>query len=130
MLKRIASLPVVWLCLSIGSLGAEPAKVAGEWNVVLELGSIAGRPTLEIKQEGEKITGTYRGRYGASPLEGAVKENQIGFTVTMNAEGQQTTGYFAGVVDGDKMSGTVEFEGAGEGTWSANRAVPKKSSGP
>ncbi len=104
---------------------AQAAKVDGMWNVALELGSITGQPTIDLKQDGEKLTGTYRGRYGASPLEGIVKEKQIEFTVTMNAEGQQTTGYFAGTVDGDTMSGTVEFEGAGEGTWSARRAAKK-----
>jgi outer membrane protein assembly factor BamB len=121
MLKRLALLSMVSMSLAAGPLAA-PANVAGQWNISLELGSITGRPTIELKQDGEKLTGTYRGRYGASPLEGEVKENQIGFTVTMNAEGQQTSGYFSGVVDGDTMNGAVEFEGAGEGTWSATRA--------
>ena len=105
---------------------AAPANVAGQWAVSLELGSIVGHPTLDLKQDGEKLTGTYRGRYGASPLEGAVKENQIGFTVTMSAEGQEVSGYFSGTVEGDKMSGSVEFEGAGDGTWSATRTPAKK----
>jgi hypothetical protein len=105
---------------------AAPANVAGHWSVSLELGSIVGHPTLDLKQDGEKLTGTYRGRYGASPLEGAVKANQLGFTVTMTAEGQETSGYFSGTVDGDRMSGSVEFEGAGDGTWSATRTPPKK----
>jgi hypothetical protein len=44
--------------------------------------------------------------------------------VTILAEGTPTTGSFAGTVDGETMSGTVEFEGAGDGTWYATR--PKK----
>ena len=104
----------------------EPAKVAGEWNVVLELPTISGKPTLRITQDGEKLKGVYVGRYGESPLEGTVKEKNIQFTVTLNAEGTTTSGYFTGVVDGDKMGGTVEFEGAGEGTWSATRVPPAK----
>ena len=128
--RKRALLSMLLLVLAASPLALAPAKVAGEWQVELELGSITGRPTIELKQDGEKITGTYRGRYGTSPLEGAVKENQIGFTVTMNAEGQQTSGFFAGVVDGDTMSGKVEFEGAGEGTWSATRAQAKKETAP
>lgn len=108
------------------TLFAAPANVAGHWSVSLELGSIVGHPTLDLKQDGVKVTGTYRGRYGPSPVEGEVKENQIGFTVTMNAEGQETSGFFSGTVDGEKMGGRVEFEGAGEGTWSATRAPAKK----
>lgn len=126
MFERAVTLCGTVFCLLAAPPVLEPARVAGEWNVSLELGSITGHPTLEFKQDGEKLTGTYRGRYGASAIEGAVKEKQIGFTVTMNAEGQQTSGYFAGVVDGDTMSGTVEFEGAGEGTWSARRAPARK----
>ena len=34
-------------------------------------------------------------------------------------------GDFSGLVEGDRMSGAVEFEGAGEGTWSAAQ-VPEK----
>jgi L-seryl-tRNA(Ser) seleniumtransferase len=114
------------LVAEIGLTFAAPANVAGRWNVSLELGSIVGHPTLDLKQDGDKITGTYRGRYGPSPLEGAVKDNHIGFTVTLNAEGQESSGYFAGTVEGDRMSGTVEFEGAGEGTWSATRSPARK----
>lgn len=116
------------ICLAALTLPAAPApaSVAGTWNVSLELGAITGHPSIELKQDGEKVTGTYRGRYGAAPLEGTVKEKEIAFSVTFNAEGQQTTGYFVGVVDGDAMSGDVEFEGAGEGTWSAKRAPAKK----
>jgi L-seryl-tRNA(Ser) seleniumtransferase len=124
MLQR--SVVVAVMVLFCMTAYAAPVNVAGQWNVSLELGSIVGHPTLDLKQDGEKLTGTYRGRYGAAPLEGAVKENQIGFTVTMNAEGQEVSGYFSGTVDGDKMSGSVEFEGAGEGTWSATRANTKK----
>jgi hypothetical protein len=124
MLQRVAIVAVI-VMVGVTAFAA-PANVAGHWSVSLELGSIVGHPTLDLKQDGEKLTGTYRGRYGASPLEGAVKENQFGFTVTMTAEGQETSGYFSGTVDGDRMSGSVEFEGAGDGTWSATRTPPKK----
>lgn len=101
---------------------AEPAKVDGKWNVLLQLESITGHPVLTLKQEGEKLTGTYEGRYGPSALEGEIKERKIAFVVTFNAEGTRTTGVFQGTVDGATMGGSVEFEGAGSGTWSAVRA--------
>ena len=103
-------------------LSAEPAKVAGKWNVTLQLESIAGHPVILIKQDGEKLTGTYEGRYGPSELKGSIKEKEIEFTVSFVAEGMQTQGVFAGKVDGDSMGGEVSFEGAGDGTWSAERA--------
>jgi hypothetical protein len=112
----------VLACLAIPGLSPEPAKVAGSWNVTLELPSITGHPVITLKQDGEKITGTYEGRYGSSALSGTVKEKDIAFTVTFVAEGMQTQGVFQGKVDGDTMGGDVSFEGAGDGTWSATRA--------
>ena len=105
---------------------AEPANVAGKWNAAMQLESITGHPVLTFKQDGEKLTGTYEGRYGAFDLKGTVKDKKIEFTVTMLAEGSQTQGYFAGTVEGDSIRGTVEFEGAGEGSWTAERVPVKK----
>ena len=103
---------------------AEPAKVEGVWNVVLQLESITGHPVLTLKQDGEKLTGTYEGRYGPTPVQGEIKENKIVFVVAFEVEGSKISGAFRGTVDGNKMSGSVEFEGAGSGTWSAERAKP------
>jgi hypothetical protein len=112
----------VFAALALTVVQAEPAKVEGKWNVLLQLESITGHPVLTLKQDGEKLTGTYEGRYGPSALEGEVKENRIAFVVSFNAEGTTTTGVFQGTVDGASMGGSVEFEGAGSGKWSAVRA--------
>ena len=115
---------VVILALSLlaPAVSAEPANVAGKWNVTMQLESITGHPIILLKQDGEKLTGTYEGRYGQSELKGSIKDKEIEFTVSIVAEGMQTQGVFAGKVDGDTMGGEVSFEGAGDGTWSATRA--------
>ena len=113
---------VVLVSLPVGSA---PANVDGVWTFTVELGMGTGRPKVTLQQEGEKIEGTYEGRYGASPIEGTVREHKIELTVPMTAEGQAVLGVFTGVVDGDSMSGSVEFDGAGEGTWTAVRAAAK-----
>ena len=113
---------VATLLICATALWLEPAKVAGKWNGALQLEAISSKPTLTFVQDAEKLTGTYQGYYGASPIEGAVKEKEIAFTVTYNIEGSKIQAFFTGTVDGDSMSGRVEFEGAGSGTWSATRA--------
>jgi len=113
---------VLTLLATIGS--ADPANVAGKWNVTLQLESITGHPVILLKQDGEKLTGTYEGRYGQSELKGSIKEKDIEFSVTFVAEGMQTQGVFAGKVNGDTMGGDVSYEGAGDGTWSAARVRP------
>lgn len=119
-------LAALLFCCVVTVVAAEPAKVAGVWNVTLELEAITGHPVLTLKQDGGKISGTYEGRYGVSALAGTVKEKTIEFAVTIVAEGTETTGTFTGTVDGDTMGGAVSFEGAGEGTWTATRTPPKK----
>jgi len=115
------TLAILALSVSAGLVSAEPANVAGKWNVTLQLESITGHPVILLKQDGEKLTGTYEGRYGQSELKGSIKEKEIEFSVSIVAEGMQTQGVFAGKVDGDSMSGEVSYEGAGDGTWSATR---------
>jgi hypothetical protein len=105
------------LLLFVPVVAAAPAKVEGQWNASLQLEAINSTPVLTFKQ-----AGTDQGYYGASPLEGQVKENEISFVVTMTIEGSKIQGAFAGKVDGDSMAGQVEFEGAGSGKWTAVRA--------
>jgi hypothetical protein len=116
------TLAILALSVFAAAMSVEPAKVAGKWNVTMQLESITGHPIILLKQDGEKLTGTYEGRYGQSELKGSIKEKEIEFTVSIVAEGMQTQGVFAGKVDGDTMGGEVSFEGAGDGTWSATRA--------
>jgi hypothetical protein len=117
LLVRLLAISVVAAAVS-----AEPAKVAGKWNVTLQLEAITGHPVILLKQDGEKLTGTYESaRYGQSELKGSIKEKEIEFSVSFVAEGMQTQGAFGGTVDGETMSGNCSFEGAGDGTWSASR---------
>lgn len=122
------TLVVRLLAISVlaAAVSAEPAKVAGKWNVTLQLEAITGHPVILLKQDGEKLTGTYESaRYGQSELKGSIKEKEIEFAVSFVAEGMQTQGVFGGTVDGDTMSGNCSFEGAGDGTWSASRVKPQ-----
>jgi hypothetical protein len=108
------------------SLTAAPANVAGAWQFTVELEMGTGRPVVTFQQDGEKLTGTYEGRYGTSQLEGTIKENRIEFTISVVAEGTTVTGTFTGTFAEDKMTGEVEYEGAGGGTWTAVRIPVRK----
>jgi len=107
-------------------VSAAPANIAGPWQFTVELAVGTGRPLVTFTQDGEKITGTYEGRYGKSNLEGTVKENHVEFTVTVVAEGTTVSGAFSGTYENDRMSGEVDYEGAGDGIWTAVRVPVKK----
>jgi len=104
---------------------APAANVTGKWTMTLELTMGTATPTLELIQTGEKITGSYEGRYGKSQLTGTIKNRVIEFSFTMSAEGTDTLMAYKGQVAADfkSMHGTAELGGMGEASWSA---VPKK----
>jgi hypothetical protein len=85
-------------------------------------------PALELKQDGEKVTGTYTGRYGAFPLQGTVKARTLEFRFTMKADGADVPMVFIGDVaaDGQSIKGDATLGEMGEATWTAKR--PDKSS--
>jgi len=96
--------------------------LAGKWTMTLEIPMGTATPALEFVQQGEKITGSYEGRYGKFPLEGVLKNRVLEFSVTLNAEGTETTLSFKGEVAVDFKSiikGTADLGGMGEAAWSA-----------
>ena len=99
-------------------------NITGKWTVSLELESITATPAVEFKQEGEKLTGTYTGRYGSFPFEGRIKDRGLEFVVKMNAEGMDVQMAFSGEVAADAQSirGKVTLAEMGDGTWTAVRA--------
>jgi hypothetical protein len=100
---------------------AKPANVAGEWNLTVEGPNGTGTPTVTLKQDGANLTGTYKGRFGESPVKGTVKGNDINFVATINAQGQEIPLTYAGTVDGDAMKGKVKFGEMGEGTFTGKK---------
>lgn len=131
MRRRLALLALPFILLGTmlsAQTPAAPAKaldITGKWVVVMELSIGTSNPTLTFKQEGDKITGTYQGRYGESKLTGKLgTDRQLQFQVALEAEGQSSTMFFSGEVaaDGQTISkGVVQIEGLGEGSWVAKR---------
>ena len=100
---------------------ADAAKVAGEWAITVESPQGTGTPSLVLKQDGETLTGTYKGRLGEVPLKGTIKGNDIKFTVTVSPQGQDLVIEYAGTVDGDTMKGKAKFGEYGEGNFTGKK---------
>lgn len=101
-----------------------PPSVAGKWVITLVTENFTATSGLDLKQDGEKITGTYTSsRYGASPLEGTLKGRTIEFAFTLSAEGTNVAMSYKGEVaaDGQTMKGKASLEGLGDATWTAER---------
>ena len=102
----------------------ENAKVnaTGAWLFQVETPNGTGSPTFNFKQEGEKLTGQYKGAFGEAPVTGTVKDNKIEFTLKVEVQGQAMTLTYTGTIEKDgTMKGTVAMGDVGSGTWTGKR---------
>lgn len=109
------------------SAQAKPDKtsapnVTGKWTMTLEMSMGTPTTALDLQQDGEQITGTYTGRYGAFSLQGTLKGLAIQFSFTMGADSPQVMSFVGEVAaDGQSMKGTASLGEMGDATWIAKR---------
>jgi len=116
MKKRI----VLMVCLVTLFIAASTAAVlaqdkvdlTGTWELEVKADSgQTGSPIFVLKQEGDKLSGTYKGYFGEAPVTGTVKGNTFEMTYTM--QGRKTI--YKGKVEGNKMSGDIDWAGEEKG---------------
>lgn len=113
--------------LALSSLGLQAADASGtwKWTVTTQNGDTI-QSSAKLKQEGNKLTGTYIGRSGTeSKIEdGTVKEGEISFKVVRERDGQKFTVKHQGKLSGDTITGKVEADFNGQTfsrDWEAKR---------
>lgn len=96
--------------------------VTGKWAFAVTTENGTGYPTVTLKQEGEKITGTYESqRLGSRAVEGTVKGDAIKFSMK-GADGMPDFEFSGVLVDKDNMKGTLEMGGMGSASFTGKRA--------
>lgn len=101
--------------------------VTGTWIFAVESPAGSGEPTFTFRQDGEKLTGRYKGRLGEADVTGRVRGDQITFEFRASAGGQELTVRYSGTIESPTaMKGTVEFGDFGSGSWTAKKTGPDK----
>lgn len=100
---------------------APAVQVSGQWEVHLEFGRGSATHTLLFEQDGPKLVGSHRGEFQAGDLAGTVSGNSLHFRSSLPTLGSRVGFEFAGKVEGDKISGTVNLGEYGQTTWTAQR---------
>ena len=122
-MKRVIVLLVIAI-IGITTAFGQAAEVKGKWDASIETQQGPMPVTLTFAVEGEKITGTLSSARGDLDVAGTISGSEIKFSGSFDMGGQSIALNFAGKVEGDSMSGTVDFGGMGGGNWSAKRAKP------
>jgi hypothetical protein len=130
----------IWLCavllLIVANIGMAqeppppssqpPANVAGKWTIYAnDPDGTTSTKYIDLKQDGEKLGGKFKGPYASGGLEGTIQERHIVFktktrhvlTFRGRVEGEKVDG----VIQGTKITGKFHAP-KGTGTWQAVRA--------
>lgn len=95
-------------------------SAAGTWNLKIQ-SPMGERPaTLELSGESE-LSGSVKAEQGDSDVTGTLDGDAIAFKGTISGQMGQMELTFSGKLDGDEMSGDVQFGSFGSGSWSATR---------
>ena len=101
-------------------------SLSGTWILTVNLGQGDKNATLNLQQEGERISGSISGSLGAGEISNAstTTAGEIRFTAPLEIENQTKEATFVGTVAGDQIRGSVTVVGLAPGTFTANRARP------
>jgi hypothetical protein len=114
-LKFVGCTAFLLLVLCVSVVFAADANVAGAWNIKVSGNGGAADQKMDLKQDGNKITGTFKGPRQSGTIEGTVDGNNIKFRVKAFVPLD-----YVGTVDGDTMKGTLTGRGK-TGDWTATR---------
>lgn len=129
-MKRLTLLGtiVMALCLASPALFAhvaaqdKPIDVSGSWALTVETAGGTGSPSVDLKQDGETLTGNYSSQvFGEQKVTGTIKGNAITFGFTTTFEGSSMTVTYSGTADASTMKGKVTVGDLGEGTFTGKK---------
>src|SRR5262245_19884656 len=118
----VASMAIIAAIVAAApTTSAQSANITGTWKMTVETQAGSGNPTFTFKQDGEKITGTYKGQLGEADVKGTIKGNDVKFSFKISAQGQDLEVEYSGTVEGDTMKGKAKFGEFGDGTFSGKK---------
>jgi hypothetical protein len=94
----------------------------GTWNLTMNSPMGARPVTAKFTTDGATIGGEFEGPQGSAPVTGTLNGNDAAFAATVAGPMGQLELKFTGTVDGDSISGNVQFGAFGSGTFSGNKA--------
>lgn len=98
-------------------------EVGGKWTLTVDAPGEAVEVVLDLKQDGENVTGTMASTHGGGTIaKGVYKDKKLTATVKADLQGSPTELGIEGTVDGDKISGTITAPGLGSFAYAGTRA--------
>lgn len=116
-MKAFSLLILILLFVGFSAQAQNSIDVTGSWTMQVQTDAGSGSPTFVLKQEGEKITGTYTGQLGESPVTGTLKGNAI--HLEFNIQGNLIK--YDGTATSTEMEGKVNLAEMATGTFKGKK---------
>ena len=115
-MTRLAAAAIVLAFIGLVSPARGAEDPTGTWKWTTTFGDNTIESTVKLKQDGEKLTGTYIGRGNMeSPIsDGTFKDNKVAFNVVREFNNNKFTIKYSGTLSGDTITGKSEFERDGQ----------------
>lgn len=97
--------------------------LTGRWQLAVVTDNGTGYPVLELKQEGDKVSGSYTSNaMGVRSITGTVYGDTLSFVLSPSGAGEgMVLTYTARIVTPDSLDGYVDFSGQGGAKFSGAR---------
>ena len=97
--------------------------LSGRWMLAVVTDNGTGYPTLELKQEGDRVTGSYTSNaMGNRSNSGTVRGDTLTFTLSASGAGEGVVlTYTARIIGTDSLNGSVDFAGMGGASFTGKR---------
>jgi hypothetical protein len=120
----VLGLALVCVCMTnVAARGAEDKiDVTGTWNFEIDIAGNQGTPVFTFKQDGEKLTGKYKGQFGEKDITGKIKGNEIEFSFEIQDDAKAV---YTGTIEKDAMKGKANYADQATGEWTAKKAPAK-----
>lgn len=116
-MKQAITVLTLFFLIGYSAQGQETVNITGTWNITVQTDAGSGTPTFNLKQEGEKITGTYTGQLGEAPVTGTIKGNEIHIEFAI----QGNLIKYDGTATSTEMEGKVNLADMATGTFKGKK---------
>ena len=104
------------VALTLVAAAVACADATGKWSWTSQIQGNDVKQTLELKQDGEKLTGTLTGRNNQKIeiKDGKVKGQELSFVVVRERDGQEFKINYKGKLEGDTIKGNITLNIQGQ----------------
>ncbi|WKW12619.1 hypothetical protein Strain138_001916 [Pseudogemmatithrix spongiicola] len=123
MSRRILAAALLVAAFATAATASILHDLTGRWQLAVVTDNGTGYPVLELKQEGDKVTGTYTSNaMGSRTISGTVYGDTLSFVLSPSGAGEgMVLTYTARIVTADSLNGYVDFAGQGGARFTGTR---------